>query len=62
MKLLGVGNGNSLQDACLADPMDRGTRRAGTWWTTVHKVKGLDMTEQLSILHSYMCQALSNKM
>ena len=38
MKLLGVGNGNSLQDACLADPMDRGTRRAGTWWTKVHKV------------------------
>ena len=29
----GEGNGNSLQDSCLENPMDR-----GAWWATVHGV------------------------
>ena len=27
------GNGNTLQNSCLGNPIDR-----GAWWTTVHKV------------------------
>ena len=27
------GNGNSLQESCLENPMDR-----GAWWATVHRV------------------------
>ena len=30
---LGGGDGNSLQDSCLKNPMDR-----GAWWATVHWV------------------------
>ena len=30
---LGGGNGNSLQDSCLRNPMNR-----GAWWATVHGV------------------------
>jgi len=30
---LGEGNGNSLQDSCLGNFMDR-----GAWWATVHGV------------------------
>ena len=29
----GKGNGNPLQDSCLADPLDR-----GAWWAAVHGV------------------------
>jgi len=29
----GEGNGNTLQDSCLGNPMDR-----GAWWATVHSV------------------------
>ena len=36
----GEGNGNPLQCSCLGNPMDR-----GAWWTTVHGVAELDMTE-----------------
>ena len=39
----GEGNGNPLQCSCLGNPMDR-----GAWWTTVHGVAELDMTEWLS--------------
>ena len=28
MVVLGEGNGNTLQDSCLGNPMDRGARRA----------------------------------
>ena len=35
----GVGNGNSLQDYCLENSMDR-----GTWPGTVHGVTELKMT------------------
>ena len=39
-RLLGEGNGNPLQYACLGNPMDR-----GTWWITIHRVtKELDTT------------------
>ena len=36
----GEGHGNPLQYACLENPMDR-----GAWWSTVHRVAELDMTE-----------------
>ena len=36
----GEENGNPLQCFCLENPMDR-----GTWWATVHRVTGSDMTE-----------------
>ena len=37
---LGKGNGNTLQNICLGNPMDR-----GAWRATVHKVaKESDMT------------------
>ena len=29
----GEGNGNSLQDSCLGNPLDR-----GAWWAAVHGV------------------------
>ena len=32
-KSLGGGNGNSLQDSCLGNPVNR-----GAWWATVHGV------------------------
>ena len=32
----GEGNGNPLHNACLGNPMDR-----GTWWATVHGVAQL---------------------
>ena len=34
------GNGNTLQDSCLENPMDR-----GAWWATVHGVAESDVTE-----------------
>ena len=34
------GHGNPLQYSGLENPMDR-----GAWWTTVHSVTELDMTE-----------------
>ena len=40
----GGGNGNSLQNSGLGNPMDR-----GSWWATVHGVtKEADMTQQLN--------------
>ena len=42
----GEGNGNLLQYSCLENSMDR---RA--WWTTVHGVAELDMTEHTNISH-----------
>ena len=36
----GEGNGNSLQQSCLENPMDR-----GAWQATVHRVTESDMTE-----------------
>ena len=36
----GGGHGNPLQYSCLENPMDR-----GTWWTTAHRCRELDMTE-----------------
>ena len=40
----GEGNGNPLQYYCLENPMD-----GGAWWTTVHGVTELDMTERLHL-------------
>ena len=37
----GEGNGNPLQYSCLENSMD-----GGAWWTTVHGVAELDMTER----------------
>ena len=34
------GHGNPLQYSCLENSIDR-----GAWWTTVHSVAELDMTE-----------------
>ena len=39
----GEGNGNPLWYSCLGNPVDR-----GAWQATVHRVKELDTTEQLS--------------
>ena len=36
----GGGNGNPLQYSCLENPMDQ-----EAWWTTVHGVAELDITE-----------------
>ena len=36
----GEGNGNPLQYSCLENPTD-----GGAWWTTVHGVAELDLTE-----------------
>ena len=36
----GEGSGNSLQNSCLENPMDR-----GAWQATVHRVIESDMTE-----------------
>ena len=45
----GEGNGNSLQDSCLENPMDR-----GPWWATVHKVtKELDTTEHTHVYEHF---------
>ena len=49
----GAGNGNPLQYSCLESPMDR-----EALWPTVHRIKELDTTEQLSareaLLYVYM--------
>ena len=45
-RLPGGGNGNPFQHSCLENSMDR---RA--WWTTVHGVAELDMTEHTNISH-----------
>ena len=45
----GGGNGNPLQYSCLRNPMER-----GAWQSTVHGVKGLDMTECPSIERCYI--------
>ena len=38
----GEGNGNSLQNSCLGNPMDRGAQQA-----TVHRVTELNATEHV---------------
>ena len=50
----GEGNGYPLQYFCLENSVDR-----GVWWTTVHGVTELDMTELTCALHSlFMCVCL----
>ena len=44
----GVESGNPFQYSHLKNPMDR-----GAWWTTVHGVAELDMTEGLTHTHIY---------
>ena len=44
----GEGNGNPLQYCCLENSVDR-----GGWWTSVHGVAELDMTEQLIHTHTH---------
>ena len=44
----GVGNGNPLQYSCLKNPMD-----TGDWWTTVHRVAELDMTERSTLSYHF---------
>ena len=34
------GHGNPLQYSCLENPMDK-----GAWWSTVHRVTGLEATK-----------------
>ena len=38
----GEGNGNTLQDSCLGNPMDR-----GAWWAMVHGVAKEPDTDSL---------------
>ena len=47
-KIPGRGNGNPLQYSCLENPMDR-----GAWWATVHRLAELDMTGQLTHIHTH---------
>ena len=47
----GEGNGYPLQHSCLQNSMDR-----GAWQATVHGIRELDMTEQLTnrdVYHDY---------
>ena len=39
------GNGNTLQQSCLENPMD-----GGAWWAIVHGVAEWDMTEHTPII------------
>ena len=41
----GNGNGNTLQQSCLENPMD-----GGAWWAIVHGVAEWDMTEHTPII------------
>ena len=45
----GLGNGNSLQDSCLENPMDR-----GAWWAIVHGVTKESDTTQLLNNNNFM--------
>ena len=47
----GVENGNTLQDSCLENLMDR-----GAYWATVHGFAESNMTELLST-HTYLSMA-----
>ena len=52
------GNDHPLQYSCLGNPMDR-----GAWWSIVHGVAELDMTEQQSthvctIINQYIVMRL----
>ena len=40
----GAGNGNQLQYSCLENSTDR-----GAWWSAIHGVAELDMTERLRL-------------
>ena len=42
----GEGYGNALQYSCLENPMD-----GGAWWTTIHGVTELYMTEVTAHMH-----------
>ena len=45
VRYLGEGNGNTLQDSCLENFMDR-----GAWWTTFSGLQRVrDTTEQLTV-------------
>ena len=47
----GEGNGNSLQDSCLGNPMDR-----GAWWATV---QGVTKSQTQLRLNSNKCVCLT---
>ena len=49
----GEGNGYPLQYSCLENSIDR-----GAWWTIVHRISKLDMTERLTHTHTYMFSIL----
>ena len=49
----GEGNSYPLQYSCLENPIDR-----GAWWTLVHRISKLDMTERLTHTHTYMFSIL----
>ena len=48
------GHGKPLQHSCLENPMDR-----EAWWTIVHRVSELDMTERLSMNDLYFTPIIS---
>ena len=45
----GEGNSYPLQYSCLENPIDR-----GAWWTLVHRISKLDMTERLTHTHIHV--------
>ena len=50
----GKGNRNTLQYSCPENPLDR-----GGWWAAVHRIAGLDTTEQLTLLLSHTLHHLN---
>ena len=53
-KILGVGNGNSLQYSCLGNPKDR-----GAWWAIVHGIQrvGYNLGTKQQHVHPYFGKA-----